>query len=45
MALMSWSIWYGVRGFRRSEEWGPAIAELEAAALEAEFDAGKDASA
>jgi hypothetical protein len=39
MALMSWSIWYGVRGFRRSEEWGPAIAELEAAALEAEFDA------
>jgi len=30
MALMSWSIWYGVRGFRRSEEWGPAIAELEA---------------
>jgi hypothetical protein len=37
-ALMSWSIWYGVRGFRRSEEWGPAIAELEAAALEAEFD-------
>jgi len=45
MALMSWSIWYGVRGFRRSEEWGPAIAELEAAALEAEFDAGKDAPA
>jgi intracellular septation protein A len=36
-ALMSWSIWYGVRGFRRSEEWGPAIAALEAAALEAEF--------
>ena len=21
-ALMAWSIWYGVRGFRRSEEWG-----------------------
>jgi hypothetical protein len=42
MALMSWSIWYGVRGFRRSEEWGPAIAELEAAALEAEFDAGEE---
>jgi intracellular septation protein A len=39
MALMSWSIWYGLRGFRRSEEWGPAIAALEAAALEAEFDA------
>jgi intracellular septation protein A len=43
MALMSWSIWYGVRGFRRSEEWGPAMAELEAAALEAEFDAGEEA--
>ena len=42
MALMSWSIWYGVRGFRHSEEWGPAIAELEAAALESEFDAGKE---
>lgn len=27
--LMSWSIWYGVRGFRRSEEWGPAIRALE----------------
>jgi hypothetical protein len=39
MALMSWSIWYGVRSFRRSDEWGPAIAALEAAALEAEFDA------
>src|SRR5881392_4295204 len=39
MALMSWSIWYGVRGFRRSEEWGPAIVALEAAALEGEFDA------
>jgi intracellular septation protein A len=38
MALMSWSIWYGVRSFRRSDEWGPAIAALEAAALEAEFD-------
>jgi intracellular septation protein A len=24
-ALMSWSIWYGVRGFRRSAEWGPAL--------------------
>jgi intracellular septation protein A len=38
MALMSWSIWYGLRGFRRSDEWGPAIAALEAMALEAEFD-------
>jgi intracellular septation protein A len=44
MALMSWSIWYGVRSFRRSDEWGPAIAALEAAALEAEFDAEEDAS-
>src|SRR5437588_676541 len=26
-ALMSWSVWYGVRGFRRSEEWGWALAE------------------
>jgi intracellular septation protein A len=42
MALMSWSIWYGLRGFRRSEEWGPAIAALEAAALEAEFDADEE---
>jgi hypothetical protein len=24
-ALMSWSIWYGVRGFRRSAEWGEAL--------------------
>ncbi len=45
MALMSWSIWYGVRGFRRSDEWGPAIAALEAAALEAEFDADEEAPA
>jgi intracellular septation protein A len=42
MALMSWSIWYGLRGFRRSEEWGPAIAALEAAALEAQFDAEEE---
>jgi intracellular septation protein A len=42
MALMSWSIWYGLRAFRRSEEWGPAIAALEAAALEAEFDAEEE---
>lgn len=27
--LMSWSIWYGVRSFRRSEEWGPALQALE----------------
>jgi intracellular septation protein A len=43
MALMSWSIWYGVRSFRRSDEWGPAIAALEAAALEAEFEAEEEA--
>ena len=24
-ALMSWSIWYGVRAFQRSAEWGPAL--------------------
>jgi hypothetical protein len=33
-ALMSWSIWYGTRGFRRSEEWGwafePAVAPAPA---------------
>jgi intracellular septation protein A len=45
MALMSWSIWYGVRSFRRSDEWGPAIAALEAAALEAEFDTDEEAPA
>jgi intracellular septation protein A len=49
MALMSWSIWYGIRGFRRSAEWGPAIAALEATALEAEFhpeeSRGKEAPA
>ena len=28
-ALLAWSTWYGVRGFRTSEEWGPAIRELE----------------
>ena len=27
VALMSWSIWYGVRGFRRSEEWGGYLRE------------------
>jgi hypothetical protein len=24
-ALMTWSIWYGVHGFRRSDEWGHAL--------------------
>jgi intracellular septation protein A len=23
--LMSWSVWYGIRGFRRSDEWGWAF--------------------
>jgi intracellular septation protein A len=26
-ALMSWSIWYSVRSFRRSEEWGPFLTD------------------
>jgi hypothetical protein len=26
-AIMAWSIWYGVRGFRRSAEWGPFFGE------------------
>ncbi len=25
LALMTWSVWYSVRGFRRSEEWGWAF--------------------
>ncbi|HEX6312523.1 MAG TPA: VC0807 family protein [Acidimicrobiia bacterium] len=31
--MMSWSIWYTVRSFRRSEEWGWAIAALDAGTL------------
>jgi intracellular septation protein A len=27
--LMSWSIWYAVRAFRRSDEWGPVIRALD----------------
>jgi len=27
--LMAWSVWYGIRSFRRSEEWGPAIRALD----------------
>ncbi|MGH9185705.1 MAG: VC0807 family protein [Acidimicrobiales bacterium] len=27
--LLSWSVWYGVRFFRRSEEWGDAIRVLD----------------
>jgi len=30
--LMSWSVWYAVRYFRKSAEWGEAIRLLEAAA-------------
>jgi intracellular septation protein A len=26
VAMMSWSVWYAVRAFRRSEEWGWALA-------------------
>jgi hypothetical protein len=26
VGLMSWSVWYITRFFRRSEEWGPALA-------------------
>ncbi len=29
-ALMAWSIWHGVRGFRRSEEWGQQMAAVPA---------------
>lgn len=32
--LMSWSVWFGVRSFRRSEEWGPAILALESAGID-----------
>ncbi len=31
--MMSWSIWYAVRGFRRSDEWGWAITAMEAGTL------------
>jgi intracellular septation protein A len=31
--LLAWSIWYAVRFFRRSEEWGDAIRALEQAQL------------
>jgi hypothetical protein len=26
-AIMAWSIWYGVRGFRQSDEWGAFLRE------------------
>jgi intracellular septation protein A len=39
--MMSWSIWYAVRGFRRSEEWGPAIRALEELEVEAQTAAAR----
>jgi intracellular septation protein A len=33
VGMMSWSIWYAVRSFRRSEEWGWAIEAMDAGAL------------
>jgi hypothetical protein len=33
--LMGWSVWYAVRYFRKSAEWGEAIRLLEAGAVEA----------
>jgi hypothetical protein len=32
VALMVWSVWYATRSFRRSEEWGWALAEETAPA-------------
>jgi intracellular septation protein A len=32
--LLSWSVWYAVRYFRRSEEWGEAIRYLDSLAAE-----------
>jgi intracellular septation protein A len=32
--LLSWSVWYAVRYFRRSEEWGDAVRYLDALAAE-----------
>jgi intracellular septation protein A len=33
IGMMSWSIWYAVRSFRRSAEWGWAIEAMEAGTL------------
>lgn len=35
-ALLGWSVWYAVRYFRRSEEWGDAIRYLDSLAVEPE---------
>jgi hypothetical protein len=31
LALMSWSLWYGLTSFRRSDEWGAALADTSRA--------------
>ena len=31
IAMITWSVWYSVRSFRRSAEWGQAIAVVDAA--------------
>jgi len=36
--LLAGSIWYGVRGFRESEEWGPAIKMMEEAGYSLDAD-------
>jgi intracellular septation protein A len=39
--MMSWSIWYAVRSFRRSEEWGWAIEALEEGTLPPSAEPGE----
>lgn len=39
--MMSWSIWYAVRSFRRSEEWGWAIKALEEGTLPPSVEPGE----
>ncbi len=39
--MMSWSIWYAVRSFRRSEEWGWAIEALEGGTLPPSAEPGE----
>jgi intracellular septation protein A len=41
MGMMSWSIWYAVRSFRRSEEWGWAIEAMEAGTLPPSAEPGE----
>jgi len=40
--LISWSVWYGVRGFRKSEEWGWAMEPVVDAAVETAAPAPAD---